>query len=115
MMQHSLAELNPSLDYRFNRSRDIPAVEIIRRKRGIRNFAIIRNVEPALIALSILLFTASPLAFKRHANGFRDTGTLVLGLDYFAARRGHICIDHLINVVEKHEQYTPYTQHIRHQ
>lgn len=77
--------------------------EIPHMKTVMRNFIIYRNVEIALIALSILLlFAASTGSFwKGVGMGLLIQTTFVLCLDFFAERRGHIYMDYLLNVAEK--------------
>lgn len=89
--------------YRKDQPQKIRTIEIPRMKTVMRNFIIYRNVEIALIALSLfLMFTASTGSFwKGVGMGLLIQATLVLCLDYFAERRAQIYMDYLLKIENK--------------
>jgi hypothetical protein len=94
----------------------IGTIEIPRMKTVMRNFIIYRNVEMALIVISIFLLITTPAGsfWKGVATGLFMQATLVLFLDSFAERRGYTYLKHLENFKKNHETHPAPTEHNRH-
>ena len=79
--------------------------EIPRMEKVLNNFVIYRYVEIALIILGIaLMYSSMNDTFWRGIGlGLFIKASIVLSLDFFAERRGHIYIVYLQELVEKYE------------
>ncbi len=76
---------------------NIKAMEIPRMEKVMRNFVIFRYIEIALIVLGIVLMYSSVNdTFRRGFGlGLFFQASIVLGLDFFAERRGHYYLEYL--------------------
>ena len=72
-------------------------------KKVLRNFVIYRYVEIALIILGIVLMYSSmnDTFWRGIGLGLFIQASIVLSLDFFAERRGHIYMEYLQEFVEK--------------
>lgn len=89
--------------YITNESQKIQIDEIPRMEKVLSNFVIYRYVEIALILLGIaLMYSSMNDTFWRGIGlGLFIQASIVLCLDFFAERRGHIYIVYLQELVEK--------------
>ena len=81
----------------------INTLEIPRLEKVMSNFVIFRYVEIALIILGIALMYSSmnDTFFRGIGLGLFIQASIVLTLDFFAERRGHIYLEYLKEFVEK--------------
>ena len=81
----------------------IKKIEIPRMEKVLSNFVIYRYVEIALIILGIVLMYSSmnDTFWRGIGLGLFIQASIVLCLDFFAERRGHIYIVYLQELVEK--------------
>ncbi len=77
--------------------------EIPRMKKVMKNFVIFRYVEICLILLGIILMYSSlnDTLWRGIGLGLFMQASIVLSLDFFAERRGHIYLEYLKEFVEK--------------
>ena len=77
--------------------------EIPRMEKVLTNFVIYRYVEIALIIFGILLMyrTMDDTFWRGIGLGLFVQASIVLSLDFFAERRGHIYIEYLQGLIEK--------------
>ena len=77
--------------------------EIPRMEKVLSNFVIFRYVEIALIILGIVLMYSSmnDTFWRGIGLGLFIQAGIVLSLDFFAERRGHIYLEYLKEIVEK--------------
>jgi hypothetical protein len=89
--------------YITNESQKIQIDEIPRMEKVLSNFVIYRYVEIALILLGIVLMYSSmnDTFWRGIGLGLFIQASIVLCLDFFAERRGHIYIVYLQELVEK--------------
>jgi hypothetical protein len=80
------------------KTEEIPRMEVV-----LRNFVIYRYVEIALIILGIVLMYSTPIDtfWQGIGLGFFIKAGVVLGLDFFAERRGQFYLDYLTNFIDK--------------
>ena len=81
----------------------IKTLEIPRMEKVLNNFVMYRYVEIALIILGIILMYSSmnDTFWRGIGLGLFIQASIVLSLDFFAERRGHIYIVYLQELVEK--------------
>jgi hypothetical protein len=81
----------------------IQSVEIPRMEKVLSNFVIFRYIEIALIILGIVLMYSSmnDTFWRGIGLGLFIQASIVLSLDFFAERRGHIYVEYLKELVEK--------------
>jgi hypothetical protein len=86
-----------------NQTQNIKTVEIPRMDKVLSNFVIYRYVEIALIVLGIVLMYSSmnDTFWRGIGLGLFIQASIVLSLDFFAERRGHIYMEYLKEIVEK--------------
>jgi len=91
--------------YIINEPQKIQMDEIPRMETVLRNFVIYRYVEIALIILGIVLMYSSmnDTFWRGIGLGLFIQASIVLSLDFFAERRGHIYSVYLQEVVNKYE------------
>ncbi|OAZ05486.1 hypothetical protein [Flavobacterium succinicans] len=84
----------------------IKTLEIPRMEKVMSNFVIFRYVEITLIILGIILMycTKNDTFWRGIGLGLFMQASIVLSLDFFAERRGHVYIKYLKEVVEKNER-----------
>jgi len=89
--------------YITNEKQKIQMDEIPRMKKVLSNFVIYRYVEMALIILGIVLMYSSmnDTFWRGIGLGLFIQASIVLCLDFFAERRGHIYIEYLKELVDK--------------
>ncbi len=89
--------------YITNEKQKIQMDEIPRMKKVLSNFVIYRYVEMALIILGIVLMYSSmnDTFWRGIGLGLFIQASIVLCLDFFAERRGHIYIEYLKELVYK--------------
>ena len=89
--------------YMTNEPQKIQMDEIPRMKKVLSNFVIYRYVEIALIILGIVLMYSSmnDTFWRGIGLGLFIQASIVLCLDFFAERRGHIYVVYLQELVEK--------------
>jgi hypothetical protein len=89
--------------YITNESHKIQIDEIPRMEKVLSNFVIYRYIEIALIILGIVLMYSSmnDTFWRGIGLGLFIQASIVLSLDFFAERRGHIYIVYLQELVEK--------------
>jgi len=82
---------------------NIKTLEIPRLEKVMNNFIIFRYVEIALIILGIaLMYSSMRDTFWRGIGlGLFIQASIVLSLDFFAERRGHIYLEHLTELTEQ--------------
>ena len=83
--------------------KNIKTIEIPRLEKVLSNFVIYRYVEIALINLGIVLMYSSmnDTFWRGIGLGLFIQASIVLSLDFFAERRGHIYIVYLQELIEK--------------
>jgi uncharacterized integral membrane protein len=83
--------------------KNIKTIEIPRMEKVLSNFVIYRYVEIALINLGIVLMYSSmnDTFWRGIGLGLFIQASIVLSLDFFAERRGHIYIVYLQELIEK--------------
>jgi hypothetical protein len=81
----------------------IKTLEIPRMEKVLNNFVIYRYVEIALIILGIILMYSSmnDTIWRGIGLGLFIQASIVLSLDFFAERRGHIYFVYLQGLIEK--------------
>lgn len=81
----------------------IVAEEIPRMEKVMSNFKVFRIAEIVLIALGIFLmyYTLNDTFFRGLGLGLFFQASMVLSLDFFAERRGHVYLDFLNDFVQK--------------
>ena len=86
-----------------NQTQNIKTDEIPRMDKVLSNFVIYRYVEIALIVLGIVLMYSSmnDTFWRGIGLGLFIQASIVLSLDFFAERRGHIYMEYLKEIVEK--------------
>lgn len=86
-----------------NQTQNIKTDEIPRMDKVLSNFVIYRYVEIALIVLGIVLMYSSmnDTFWRGIGLGLFIQASIVLSLDFFAERRGHIYMKYLKEIVEK--------------
>lgn len=86
-----------------NQTQNIKTDEIPRMDKVLSNFVIYRYVEIALIVLGIVLMYSSmnDTYWRGIGLGLFIQASIVLSLDFFAERRGHIYMEYLKEIVEK--------------
>ena len=86
-----------------NQAQNIKTEEIPRMDKVLSNFVIYRYVEIALIILGIvLMYSSMNDTFGRGIGlGLFIQASIVLSLDFFAERRGHIYMEYLKEIIEK--------------
>lgn len=89
--------------YITNKPQKIQIDEIPRMEKVLSNFVIYRYVEIALIILGIVLMYSSmnDTFWRGIGLGLFIQASIVLSLDFFAERRGHIYIVYLQELIEK--------------
>lgn len=88
-----------------NQPKKILLDEIPRMEKVLRNFVIYRYAEIALIILGIVLMYSSmnDTFWRGLGLGLFIQASIVLSLDFFAERRGHIYLVYLQELTENHE------------
>ena len=86
-----------------NQAQNIKTEEIPRMDKVLSNFVIYRYVEIVLIILGIvLMYSSMNDTFGRGIGlGLFIQASIVLSLDFFAERRGHIYMEYLKEIIEK--------------
>jgi hypothetical protein len=86
-----------------NQAQNIKTEEIPRMDKVLSNFVIYRYVEIALIILGIVLMYSSmnDTFWRGIGLGLFIQASIVLCLDFFAERRGHIYMEYLKEIIEK--------------
>ncbi len=89
--------------YITNEPQKIQIDEIPRMEKVLSNFVIYRYLEIALIILGIVLMYSSinDTFWRGIGLGLFIQASIVLSLDFFAERRGHIYVEYLKELVEK--------------
>lgn len=84
---------------------NIEQAEIPRMEKVMRNFILFRYTEVALILTGIFLMYSSryDTFWKGFGLGLFIQASIVLSLDFFAERRGHIYLDYLKKFATQHE------------
>ena len=80
------------------KTEEIPRMEVV-----LRNFVIYRYVEIALIILGIVMMYSTPIdtLWQGIGLGLFIKASIVLGLDFFAERRGQFYLEYLTNFIDK--------------
>ncbi|MCL6260790.1 hypothetical protein M3O96_16935 [Aquiflexum sp. TKW24L] len=86
-----------------NEPEKIKTDEIPRMETVLRNFVIYRYVEIALIIFGIVLMYTTPIDtfWQGIGLGFFIKAGIVLGLDFFAERRGQFYLEYLNSLIDK--------------